>query len=47
MGTYVYVYMHAIAIDDKRGHELDLKEHRETYMGSFGGRKGKEEILNI
>ena len=43
MCIYVSIYdSYAITINEKRGHEF---KREQGYIESFGGRKGKEEML--
>lgn len=37
------MHVHAITVDEKE--TINLQDSEEWYMGSFGGRKGKQEML--
>lgn len=41
---YMYTHMHVVTIN-KRGHEFEGDQR--GYMGEFGDRKGKREILQF
>lgn len=39
------MHVHAITVDEKE--TINLQESEEGYMGGFGRRKGKEEMLQL
>lgn len=41
--VYTYAYMHVIIINENRDREFE--ESKEEYVGGFGRRTGKEEML--
>lgn len=48
MHLELYVYLHASMWQQlMRGEAMSLRENQEWYMGGFGKRKGKEEILQL
>lgn len=41
----VHIYMHATIINKKE--TMNLNENKERYMGSFGGRKEKKNVMKL
>ena len=42
---YVYAYVHVTTINEKEA--MNMNEWKQGYMRNFGGRKGKEEMMQF